>query len=295
MRMISIVGCLLAPIVAVPALAQNLVQNPGFEHATLGPWTVSGYMVNPQIELFNTDGVTPSRAFAVTAGGNSTNQASCALGQKVRVSGGTEYELTADLAVVYPKAWADAPFEVRVSLPFAACAHTFGLENQPVVRRMQCFGHGFAMAPGEVDLFIEVRTKFVGVHGTTPRVYVDNVDVRVAGGVVFALTGQRGVGSTAPNTIHGRAGVGYYLLVAPKPLVPPLPLPPFTGSLALDPTTLVQLSQGIFPSDGRVLGGLSVPAIPSLAGVPIYWQPVQFNAILNVADIGWDRMYAFHK
>ena len=77
-------------------------------------------------------------------------------------------------------------------------------------------------------------------------------------------------------------------------------IPGFTGDTQLDPTMAFVLGVSVFGPGGPIgLSGLllafDVPKIPSLVGIPIYYQSFELNTLRNVANLGWEVNLPFVK
>ncbi|MFQ5506793.1 MAG: hypothetical protein ACE5F1_18640, partial [Planctomycetota bacterium] len=146
-------------------------------------------------------------------------------------------------------------------------------------------------SPGPKTLNIEVAYQGLA-RASGPRVYLDNVDLRISRPPVFCFRSERRIGTSVKFEVTGSAGKGFVVFLAAKLLPAPVPLPGFTGDLAIDPRTAFPMIPGVFDPSGKFSGSLTVPPLTSLAGVPLYWQGLQATV---PPALGWASTQGFYR
>ena len=261
--------------------AQHLVANGDFESGTTG-WTFSGYTLNPKVMNYNTTGTGASKSFSNrpgSRGNTSPPGGSYTMEQKVVLTQGLPYLLTADIAVAntVPLTNIDAGnFEFWVDGKLLKRVKFGGIFPNQIERRQVCIR--FTPQATGSKQFKVVFSRAWGARVATPRHHIDNiVMLRAPRSPLICPRGERKIGGALKVDIYGTAGNRFALFVAAQKALP-APIPGFTGNwhLPLPPLSLPVLFQK-FDSAGSFT--LQVPLTPSTAGaaagVPLYWQGIE--------------------
>jgi hypothetical protein len=288
---------MLAGALLAPAAAQNLVQNGDFSAATIAPWVASNYAVTPGLETYDTSGTGQSQAYACNPGGQTTTPPfpKHVIEQTVTVAP-ILYELTLDVASTV------VPSSTVAALPIV----TVYLDNQVIVSknflnttaRRAVMRERLAVrftpqAAGPRQLKVEFTFNGLAGVGRSPRVYVDNVDLRLRRDPFYAVRGERLLGASVAFEVAGTANAAYLVYLAPKKLPAPVTIPGFTGQLALDPSILILFLGGALDAQGSFKVTLPIPLITGLAGVPLHWQGIQLIAAGQ--GFGWESTQGFYQ
>ncbi|MCI0589132.1 MAG: VCBS repeat-containing protein [Planctomycetes bacterium] len=139
-------------------------------------------------------------------------------------------------------------------------------------------------ADGYPDLFVNQR----GQVTVTPPGF--SVALNTTGGSDIEVIGRPQIGRTINLDLEGTPLATWSLLASPATGAP-LSFPGFQGALGLDPTALVVMASGVFPSDGNTLIPVSIPNNPALVGGVVHLQyasllvsspPGSFSGITSV-------------
>ena len=292
----TLTTCFPVLALAVLAPAQNLVVNGDFEGPTLAPWTIVNFAINPSAEDFNTSGTGESRCYATTPGLPAQLDDPHALEQIVTLVAGVTYEVRYDVEATYRSA-GGAPLDVMLQV-----GGEFGLpavlpESLSLLQpefRLHRAGLFTAMASGDVMVRMNFRHAGIAIVDISPRVRIDNIDIRPSRQpFIGQFEKQRRISSGNTLTMQGAANTQYWLFMSLQLADPPIPVPPITGEVRIGPLALRSLRTGVFDGLGKTTMVFLIPNIPSLRGVPVYWQAVQFDAARGIADLGWETTQGF--
>lgn len=269
---------LVALVCALPA--QNLVKNGDFELG-LNSWTPNAMPADARIEVFDvTGGGSPSRCYAWTPHARGQNIHQNLPPLKI----GTDYTLTADVAIVWParfvppKTMVTSAFVLRVfGTPTAHEWHSLA-GNAGQVDRFQLTNVGTAFpAPFFHSLIVSADVGHQGVPGTTPRIYVDNVIFRESAKVKMWIQGRRDLRTPFLKLFVKGTGGLWNITFASAGLLPfKLKLSQYSGLWQLDPSLTLALKYQRLNFNGE--GSVRLYPLPNLAaGIKFHFQSIQFD------------------
>ena len=184
----------------------------------------------------------------------------------------TSMEFFVDLASVSTTNNADGG-TVEVFLADQQIArHPFG-RTTPSTRRARLCVRFVPTKVGRQPLKISFSRRFVSALNRTPRVYADNISLRIVRGPTICIQGERKVGTSTAIDLTGQGNCAFALFVAPKAAANAIQIPGFGGTLELDLAALQFLVSGALDAQGSVRIPVRAPA--SLAGVALHWQAIQ--------------------
>ena len=129
--------------------------------------------------------------------------------------------------------------------------------------------------------------------GGVARVYLGNVSVRPIAGPAFHFFSARYVGAPATPRVFGQPGSPVLVALSHRPCAQtPIQVPGLIGGLQLDPQRLYLLPglMGVLDARGVWMNlRYDLPAVPSLVGVPLYWQA------MDASGFGSCSMQALHS
>jgi hypothetical protein len=266
--------------------AQNLIANGSFTPPVLTPWVASGPGWTPGLQNFDTDGTGTSQCYAV-----SPSNSAHVLKQTVTAVP-TKLEVTIDLAVT------NLPLAISPAMPIVTiffgkqqiASQTWPFSRLSPKRRRLC-AQFQSTAVGQTEFIIQMTWAGNATAGS-PRVYIDNVDLRPARSPMFCIRGERQLGGKTSFEVEGTASAAFVVLVAPS-VITPIQIPGIQGALELDPTSFAVFVSGALNSSGTFQLGAALPNIPALAGVRLYWQALE--ASTAGASLGWAYPTAFYN
>ncbi|HMQ23558.1 MAG TPA: hypothetical protein PKE00_13760 [Planctomycetota bacterium] len=295
MKMITRLASALAALfaTALPVFAQqNWVLNGDFASG-LTSWTTSGAGDQPLVENFDVTGLGPTAAFGVNAGAplNSTVLPPYVLQQNL-VLPATYFEVHAELCMDAPGFNNDAGTVSIWVGGVERARHAWGaVATTSISRTVIC--ERFLLTSGGPQSF-EVRfdRSFASLRGRTPRLYIDNVALRVAAGPSFAFFGDRKPGLTTEVAIRGNPSTAVGVFLAPKS-GPALTIPGFAGSFTLDLATTVSFYAAVTDAAGRQSAKFQIPGnLTALQGVSLFYQAVEVS---QTPAIGIAHDYGLQK
>jgi len=290
---------LLPTVVGLLAIAspaqRNWVVNGDFENGVKG-WTISGPGGTPGIVSYDTDGMKKSNAYSVQAGGNSYSppHKPLVLTQTILAVPGTTYELFADIAISGPNGNAQAGiFEVKIG-GVSVAKKDFGRytgNSNPRDRLCERFQLKKA---GNVTFQVELsRPKYIWSK-STPRLFIDNIQLRLVNDPIFCIKGDRKLGSSASWELHGVPKSVFAVFLAPKLLPKPVPIPGFSGLYGLDVATTIPLYSGVLDTTGMHAQPFRMPLIIALDKTPLYIQALQLSPTRKLS-FGPFHNWGFHR
>lgn len=276
---------------AVPTLAaQNFVQNGDFSQG-LQPWSMTGYADMPQVENFDTSGLATSAAFACSPGNNTTPPLT--LSQQVLVVPGVPLEFYADAASLSATASNDGG-TIDVSLAGQPLlSYPFGRVAPGITRRGILCARFTSNLSGLQKLDLTFSRVFTAQFGVTPRVYVDNVALRVEIGPTFCLRGERTLGSGAALEVLGEPNAAFAVFLSGK-LSTGLQVPGVGGIWWLDPPTTMFWLSGAVDAGGQWVQKITLPNDLALDQVSLWFQALQVTPALAVS-VGEPHNYGLHQ
>lgn len=290
------VACLLAASTA-QAQTSNFVSNGDFKNGTTG-WTLSGFALDPKVMNFDTDGSSGSSdpAFSCLAGRQTfTMPVTYNLEQQVLVVPAV-MEFTADFASIHANPNGANADGGRANILIGGnriAVESMGRitgNNADLKRRKICVRFR-PTSGGRQTLRIELYRNFNAALGVTPRVFLDNVTLRLASGPTVCMPGERKVTLANPLQILGPANCGFVALVAPKLSTTPIRIPNIGGALGLDLASVLILTTGVLDAQGRASQAVAAPS--SLAGQALFWQAIGVCPTSN--DFGNPIKLGFHR
>ena len=292
--------------------AQNLLTNGDFEGKTLSPWTTTGFVVNPLLESadVNGDGV-KSQCYSFTPQGGT--QYPHKITQALVTKQGTYYQYSADifLETKDPKEILLAHVHVagvsRVGGGFSVSEKPVTIQGK-LMTKFHVDAIGQVQKPSSAALFtLEITAS--STKSQPSRVYVDDLDVRVArtpfiGNAYSHSIGTRSrmLGDTISLELFGTPGAASVTMIGFRTLPQRIALPGWSGDTPLDPSMIFSLGVNVFGPSNTTNPGLSksnqnilikAPKLASLLGVPIFYQSLELNTIMNVAGFGWETNLPF--
>ncbi|MCB9883684.1 MAG: hypothetical protein H6832_17310 [Planctomycetes bacterium] len=282
-------------VFAAVASAQNIVTNGDFGGATIAPWTVSGYAINPGLTRDDVDGTGVSQCYAARPGYQTAPPASPFVLQQPVTLVPLDYELTLDVAHVgslLSPSLAMGRIQVFVGNQQVA-SFQFTATRQPRVlqRRRLC---AIFKPPTTGSSTLRVELFYTSKATTTsPQLLVDNVDVRLARNPMFCVTGERALGQTVSLDLVGSPSAVFVVLLSNSELPQPISIPGFKGQLGLGLQVLLPVLSGALDTSGAFQQSLLVPNVAGIAGVPLYWQALEVTT--SAKSLGWHSQQAFYQ
>ncbi len=244
----SVILSVLALFAGQPDLAaQNLVKNGNFSGSTLAPWTASGFAGTPQVETYNTSGTGVSHCYALNPGGQSGRPPfpPHVLKQTGIVFVPLLHELSFDLAATIP------PMSMTAAVPkvevFVGKQRIYSKSftwRGPNPKRLRACIRYTPTIPGQKDLSFEFSFAGLVRANFTPRVFIDNIDLRRANNPTFCMQGERRLGAAIEFAVTGTPLAAFVVFLSPKLSAQPIPVPGATGAFRLVVVTFVPILVG---------------------------------------------------
>jgi hypothetical protein len=287
------------PALTERALAQspvpNLVQNGNFATTALSPWTASGYAGTPLVERYDCAGQGADFCYGCSPGGQ-TGYAPFpphAIQQSGILAVPVEHEFSIDIACQLSLLSVTAARPtVTVYLDQQQLAqHQFLPSNLNPKRRRLCA----RFVPNSAGLkTLRVEIDYQGlVQRQSPRVWVDNVQLRRATRPSFSMKGERRLGSKIEFWLQGTAGAPFVIFLAAGPAPTAIPLPGILGFLELDLFTMQPILSGAIGPRGEYSQSILIPKLSGIAGLPLHWQAAEFGS--QGPSLGPSSLQAFYN
>ncbi len=289
----------IAAIAASPAAAvaqTNLLQNPGFEASkfAIAPWTFSGFAENIAVEDFATNGSVVSNAYAATCVGGARHS----IEQAIVLKKGETYVVRYDVDATRLANWnyVDISFQVRSGTTWTDVVTPLRIIASSALLTTRQYAARFTLAQ---DIDAVRLTVFVNGTATSSKYRVHFDDIVLFEATETSLlytTSQRSSsewGKTNPTMVlnlMGSPGVAHVVFLGSGRLPTGVPVPDFTNLLHLDPAgLLVPMTTLVVQANGHATpASLTFPnaVVMSLVAVPLYYQPVAFNPLMNFRQFG---------
>ena len=236
--------------------------------------------MNPGVGIFDVTGMGKSKAFGVNVG---TNPAT--LLRKVNLKAGAAYLLLTDFAGRNGGVQADPDGGRWEFLPAGKRIETGGLgfvRSGETVRRKVCV----IFTPLE-DGFQDFLVRIQRGGGSGPvRTWVDNIRIQSAEFPILCVGDPRIVGTRVAFTVIGTPKGAFFMFVSPFVLGGGMKVQGVPGVWYLSPVGLLPIFYGALGAGGRWSTNLLLPKDPLLAGVPLYYQGVEFHPVTSAPRIG---------
>ncbi|MDP6930009.1 MAG: hypothetical protein QF412_09940 [Planctomycetota bacterium] len=284
-------ACLL--LASLPAAQdKNWISNGDFAKGLTG-WTAGGIGASPAIEKFSVNGFRDNDCFGINAG-NLINgpKGPYILSQKVILAAGRSYSIYADIACETISANASGGIIWIKVAGTEVVRHDYGnVPSQQILRDVLCSSFQ-TKTSGLLLVEVGFERAFAALKGRTPRVRIDNIELRFSTGPTFCMRGPRKPGNTVTVDVAGRPGI-YASFVAVKRVFPGLRIGALAGTLYLDPATALLFSQGQLDAQGEATIKFTIPNNPVLAGASLWWQA--FDLVKDKGRFGVDYHYGIQK
>jgi len=143
---------------------------------------------------------------------------------------------------------------------------------------------------GKTDFIIQL-TWAGNATASSPRVYIDNVDLRLARSPMFCIRGERKIGGKTSFEVEGTANAAFVVFVSTNQIAP-IQVPGIQGAFELDPTSLAVFLNGVLDASGKFQLSATLPNITILNGLKLYWQALGVST--GGASLGWAYQTAFY-
>jgi hypothetical protein len=266
-------------VLTSPLLAQfNIVTNGDFEKG-MSEWSGGGTGGSPGIFTEDLTGLGKSQAFAVYPGVSVLPVNPYTISQNVPLIGGTYYEFTADiLSHAKAKDVMGPMIEVKINSRSIYRWQRFakgieaGVYREKLVVRFQSY------LTGNPALNIEFQRPGHVYTSSTPRIFIDDIQVRIAELPSVSIAGDRKLGQSMTISMQGTPNAVAILFLSPRLASKVMRVPGFRGWWELEIASARPILSGtIRQNDGRWTGTLKVPKDKNLLGRSLYWQGIEIS------------------
>lgn len=273
----------------------NLLVNGNFQASriSIAPWTFNGFAENIAIEDFATNGSVVSQAYGATLLSGTPHS----IQQPVRLSKGKPYILRVDVHATVVTEWGFVDFQ--------ASARS-GSTWKPLTKHAQVsdgntkilmqYGERFVPDDDADAIRLEFRLSTLA-NPRKVRFNLDEIELfeDSSTSLVYSKSTRyfpRWASGSVPLELQlvGQPGIAHVIYLASARFSAGVTVPGFENQLFLNPTGLfLPMTVLVTTIDGNATPvTLTFPneAIKSVVGVPLYYQPIAVNPLLNVLQFG---------
>ena len=271
-------------LLTAPLLSQgNLLSNGDFEKGMAG-WTGNGTGGSPGIYTEDLTGLGKSQAFAVYPGISVLPVNPYTITQSVPLQAGAEYEFSADIMSQAQYKDSLGPLvEVKIGSASVYQWQRFSTGIQAGTYREKLVARIRPTVTGTQAFKIEFQRPLHVYTTTTPRIFIDNIQLRLAARPSIGVAGDRLLGLPMAVWMEGTPSALGLLFVSARRLPTPIRVPGFVGTWELGlSSTLLVLAGPLHAQLGTWKASIQVPKDTNLLGKSLYWQGIEVGKTWSI-------------